>query len=45
MKAIEAIKTEGIKGFMKRWKEGMTRITPLQEVETQLTFTCITLRL
>jgi hypothetical protein len=43
MKALQVIKEEGIEGFMKRWKEGINKITPLQQTNSQILFTRITL--
>lgn len=42
-KALEVIKTEGMKGFMKRWREGIAQVSPLQQTDTQILFTYITL--
>ncbi len=35
-KAIHVLKEEGIAGFMKRWKAGIDKVTPLQQVNSQI---------
>ena len=39
----EVIKTEGLNGFFKRWKQGIAEATPEQQTQVQITFTWITL--
>ena len=43
MKALEVIKTEGLKGFIERWKSGIQQITPEQSTKQQIIFTWITI--
>jgi len=41
MKLIKNYKKLGHKKFMQRWKRGIEGITPLQQVNSQITFTLI----
>lgn len=43
MKALEVIRTEGWRGFIKRWKTGIEQTSPLQQIQSQIVFTRITL--
>ena len=40
-KAMQVIKEEGVKGFMERWKDGIQKVTPLQQTNSQILFTYI----
>lgn len=43
MKAYDVIKTEGLKGFLERWKAGIAQVTPEQSTKQQINFTLITM--
>ena len=41
LKVMEVFKQEGAKGFFARWKQGIQKITPLQQTREQVRFTWI----
>jgi hypothetical protein len=43
MKALQVIREQGWNEFFKRWKAGVDSITPLQQTNSQIVFTRITL--
>lgn len=42
-KALLVLKEEGVNGFMKRWGEGVQKVTPLQQTKVSIWFTIISI--
>ena len=43
MKALQVIREQGWQEFFKRWKAGVDSITPIQQTQSQIVFTRVTL--